>query len=379
MSILILPIILILLYLLECVLYTRFWNKGLSSTLTFQSVPATEGDTAVLTEVIANRGWLPLPVLQVNFRLEKGLRVLGAASASVSDLTNMTELFSLMPWQQVTRELTLDCRQRGYYRIVGNTLVAGDLFASRTYHAETSQDTELYVYPRFIESPLMEVPFSYLMGEVRSRQMLYEDAFAFRGIRDYAPTDPMGRINWKASARTGELKVNLREYTAGQQVMILLNVEEPLLQFLDVILEDSIRYALTLSAMLLEEQIPVGILSNGQDVVSGGDLKIEPGSSPGHLKVICEGLSRIDLGRKEEDFAPYLRREVLEQEENRTGGGITYVLISSSRRTPTVEAAQELALRQGRLLWLCPITASMDKAPVEGEGMEMMTLVHTGK
>ena len=206
-------------------------------------------------------------------------------------------------------------RRRGYYRIMGNSLVAGDLFANQKYYMDVPQESELYVYPRMISAREMEIPFSYLMGEVRSRQLLYEDAFTFRGIRDYAPTDLMGRINWKASARTGDLKVNLREYTAGQQVVILLNLEPPRMHYLDAVLEDGIRWALTFAAQLLSEQIPVGMLSNGRDIMSGQTLRIDPGSSPAHLTVFCEGLARIDLeqealeaGHGIEMFAEPLKR-----------------------------------------------------------------------
>lgn len=386
MSILFIPILLLILFLVEQAVFPRFWNKGLSSQLTFQSHPVVEGEKTSLTEEISNRSWFPLPILQVNFKLGRGLFILNTSNVTVSDKTNMTELFSLRPWQKITRTLSLECKKRGYYQITENSLIAGDLFTGNTCYMQEEQNSELYVYPKMIDKEAMDVPFSYLMGEVRSRMMLYEDVFAFRGIRDYAPQDPMGKINWKASARTGELKVNLREYTSGQKVVILLNVEEPLIYFPEVILEESIRYALTLSSQLLDQQIPVGILSNGRDAITGGILQIEGGSSSSHLTTICEGLSRIDLTQKAEDFKTLIQNELFHgEEEMATSEGmtkgqdlVTYVLISSSRQDSVLETAKKISFLQQGLLWICPVTYDMDQTRYGKEyGIEMqLPIVH---
>ena len=47
-----------------------------------------------------------------------------------------------------------------------------------------------------------------MLGEQESRRKYLEDPFAFASIRDYTMQDPMKNINWKASAKTGDLMVN---------------------------------------------------------------------------------------------------------------------------------------------------------------------------
>ena len=68
-----------------------------------------------------------------------------------------------------------------------------------------------------------------MIGSITSRQFLYEDPFEFRGIRDYTITDPMNKINWKASARSGNLMVNLHDSHCFSRGNFILNLEDPLL------------------------------------------------------------------------------------------------------------------------------------------------------
>ena len=72
----------------------------------------------------------------------------------------------------------------------------------------------------------------------------------------------MKSVNWKAFARTGELKVNLYEDTASQEVCILLNLENHGYVNHYDILEENIRLAATLSDMFIAKGIPVSLQTN---------------------------------------------------------------------------------------------------------------------
>ena len=66
----------------------------------------------------------------------------------------------------------------------------------------------MYVYPRQVDTARIQMICRAVSGMVLSRNRLYEDPFEFSGIRDYRKEDPMNRINWKSSARMGDLMVN---------------------------------------------------------------------------------------------------------------------------------------------------------------------------
>ena len=71
------------LYVLQVVLYDRLWGKGLEVKTSFQEEYATEDDTAALTEVVVNDKFLPLPVVEIDFHMGKGLRFTDEANLSL--------------------------------------------------------------------------------------------------------------------------------------------------------------------------------------------------------------------------------------------------------------------------------------------------------
>lgn len=98
-----------------------------------------------------------------------------------------------------------------------------------------------YVYPRVVDETRLEIPLSENNGKCAVRKNLYEDPFEFRGIREYQPTDPMHKINWKVSARTDQWMVNLYDSTSAQEVVVLLDVEDETIWKFDAIHEEGIR------------------------------------------------------------------------------------------------------------------------------------------
>ena len=97
------------LYVLQVVLYDRLWGKGLEVKTSFQEEYATEDDTAALTEVVVNDKFLPLPVVEIDFHMGKGLRFTDEANTAVSDYTYRRDVFALGPRQKITRTLEFRC------------------------------------------------------------------------------------------------------------------------------------------------------------------------------------------------------------------------------------------------------------------------------
>ena len=61
------------LYVLQRVLYERFWKKGLTADAAFQGNPAVCGGEAYLLETVVNAKFLPLSILRVKFRIGREL------------------------------------------------------------------------------------------------------------------------------------------------------------------------------------------------------------------------------------------------------------------------------------------------------------------
>ena len=75
MIILIVPAVILVLLMTERMLFRRCWDRELGAVLSFDAQPAVEGGTSSLTEVITNGKAIPVPVLEVGFALDTGLRL----------------------------------------------------------------------------------------------------------------------------------------------------------------------------------------------------------------------------------------------------------------------------------------------------------------
>ncbi len=371
MIIWIVPAVILVLLVTERVLFRRCWDRELGAVLSFDAQPAVEGGTSSLTEVIKNGKAIPVPVLEVGFALDTGLRLRDAGNQTVSDQTNAVDVFSVRGHEKITRKLTVVCRRRGYYVINRTSLVAHDFLSREAGYCNLEQNTHLYVYPGEFPPEGLELPLEKIMGEISTRRFLYEDIFLRRGVRDYVPTDPQSRVNWKASARTGSLKVNLSDHSAGQSVRILLNLDEPTIWYPEAVLEDSIRLAASLARVLIQRQISVSMLTNGEDMgrelgipAAAAGMALGEGVSAGHLARVNELLARIDLRLKRPAFSGFLREETERAAGEGGQSGVTRVLISSSRREDVSEATAGLSAVRGGLLWLCPLAKDMKDEPV---------------
>ena len=192
-----------------------------------------------------------------------------------------------------------------------------------------------------------------LNGEILSRRHMLEDPFEFRGIREYSPWDTMRDINWKATARTGDLKVNMKNYTAQKAVRIFVNLEDGAVMRHEELLEASIRMAAGAAADFLAQGIRTSVYTNGPDIVTGELVGMEAASASWHMETINRGLARIDLSKRAPSFVRSLKEAALGQ--NEAAGTLFTVFISSDAQEDFQELLEE-CVRQGTdFCWICPI------------------------
>lgn len=320
-------------------LYDRFWSKGLSCQISFTQDYAVEDEQTALSEVIVNRKLLPLPVLEINFHMDRRLQFGREENASLSDQTYRRDVFSVSSRQRITRTLPLTCAGRGYFRIGEAGLTAQDLLLTRKYILSLPQHTEFYVLPRTVPIGQLRIPFARVMGEVLSRRRVCDDPFEFGGLREYSRGDPMKYINWKATARAGRLLTNIHESTLSQRVMIAVDMEQGG-GFLN---EYAVRIACSLSERLLREGIELGLYSNGRDVQTGELWRMESVSGLGSLLAVKKKLACLQSGPDLPPVCSCLPAP----------GDDLLVLISKSQRDDLGEALSAL-LGNGRGLRVIP-------------------------
>lgn len=336
--------------------YGKFWNRLLNAKVEFQKEPVTEGQEAFLTETITNQKWLFLPILQVGFQIHKNLWFGDGENTSVSDQCYKRDIFSVGSYQKITRKIPFRCTRRGYYEVESVELVTRSPMMTKKYYGTLKQHSSLYVYPSGIGERELEIPFQKIMGLVLAQKNLYEDPFEFRGIREYLPTDPMSRINWKASARTDQWMVNLFDSTAAQEVMIFLDVDDETIWKYDEIHEEGIRLAASLAFLCIQKGIFVGIRTNGHDLKTKELFSREPGAGKQQIRYINEGLARLDLLQQADPMEFLLDRE----REKMEVSSRTYVMISKNQKKDCYESFLKLLDQGAGGIWISTLYKEMD-------------------
>lgn len=354
-------------WLLEKI-YQKNWSNGLTVSIKFQSEPVFEGKKASLTETIENRSWMFMPVLQVGFRVDRNLKFPEEENAAVSDKLYERDIFSVMFYQKITREIRFETAKRGYYVIDRADLMTKTLLATEELHENAELFTYLYVYPRLISVDSLEVIFRRMMGEITAQRRIYEDPFAFRGLREYMPGDPLNKINWKASARAMDTLVNVHDSTESARCCFLLDVEDEGILRFEQVHEEGIRLAASLGAQMMERQIPVSLLSNGVDQVTGETIYLEPGSGMRQKNRLFESLARLKTEEEPEAFPELLKRYLPEITREHP----LCVLITRNQRPKLVEAVQEITRTGASLLWIATVTRDIPWKLERVQGAEII-------
>ena len=376
MALLILCLIMAAAFYLITVLYALCWTRHLTAHVEFGQGKVSEGEMITIREQIENRKLLPLLTLTVKYQLDRSLEFVEQGSAKRTDRQYRNDGICVMPYQRVTRILHVKAAKRGYYTVDKIDLVVTDPLYNRTHLQEQENETSLLVYPSRSRLGTVDAVFQRMYGECISRRFLMEDPFAFKGIRAYAPTDPMHRINWKSSARTGELMVNQYYDTTSQQVCIFLDVQQDEVFLDDALMEEGIRITRNLLEDFIGQGIPVSIVSNGVDVLSGQEVRTGEGAGIPHIEKSLIRLARIRTSGVIRKMSELLMEE---KESMQRKNNLTTILISTNATDELAEAYAQYAADDRQENWLLPVHASMMRYMEEEGKIEQISRICTDK
>lgn len=301
------------------------------------------GGELELSIAVANRKWLPLMWLRVQDDWPSAMRPLGfTLDASHKSRTKvLTQTLSVRWYQRVRRHYPAVCVERGVHSFGPARLQAGDPFGLTTNRLELDARDEVIVLPKVLRLPAEAVAHGRPLPGTPSRASLMRDPSSLIGIRPYRSGDPLKAINWRATARTSGLQTNDFEPCAEAEVLILLNLrasgttwarsDPELVELLCVV-------AASAASALAEEDLAVGLHSNGLIVNQIDPLSIDPAS--GAFPEILDGLARVILS------SPTPFEQTLQAELQAAARPAEYLVVTSSLDGGIVPLI--LALREER-------------------------------
>lgn len=306
-------IIAFFLVVIQMLVYKKYWAKNLYVSVSFRQDAIYEGEEGEIIEVIENRKHLPLPMLKVKFQTSRNLGFEDEKGSKTTDQYYRNDIFQVGSGEKITRTLNFKGKKRGYYRINNIDLVASDLFFLNEDGKNQVTNQYLYVYPMVLREEDFRLSLQKINGEILVKRHLLEDPFEYRGVREYQPFDDIRSVNWKATARTGVLKANQKNYTAMQTIRIFLNLEDDGIWKKEHEVEKSMQMAMGIAAFFLAQGIRVTCFANGKDILTDEHIEVKGLTGINQLEVLGKALARVDATRTPYTFVSLFRERILSE------------------------------------------------------------------
>ncbi len=243
----------------------RRWVRDLSATRVCDSAPREVGESTDVTVTLTNTGAIPIAWVLVEDLLPDF-----AVKARTPRLTvkgKRVHVATLRGKQTKTIKYKVTFAMRGYYPLGPTLLETGDVFGLHRRHRVVGKPVYVMVYPKVVALPKYNFASERPIGEVRLQNRLFEDPTRTAGVRQYVMGDPLQRVHWKVTARTGQLHCRIYEPTtlAGATVLVDFHADgyhkrgEPHRSELAVTTAVSVAYAVSML------NVQIGFASNGRD------------------------------------------------------------------------------------------------------------------
>jgi len=244
---------------------TRAWSENLTAERECNRLTADVGDNVAVVVNIANRGNLPIPWCLVEDLLPRNALIHEPPCLQVK---GRRVQLAMLPGGGTRQMLyRMQCNRRGYYHLGPLVLETGDLFGLHRRYRVATKPHFLLVYPRVMPLEGYDVSSKRPIGEVTMTHRLFEDPTRIAGVRRYEAGDPLNRVHWKATARTGELHSKVFEPSSIAGATILLDFHrsshdarhEPMRS------ELAITAAASIANAVYEMGQQIGLVTNARD------------------------------------------------------------------------------------------------------------------
>lgn len=278
-------------------LCTRYGMQHVRYRCYFEKEEVTEGEQLDLIEEIENTGWFPLPWLRSEYAVSKYLSFAGTHSVVTDRTRYVSSLFYLRAYSRIERRWHVRCLRRGEYTVESVRLVSSDLLGTvRMAIPAEALGGMLTVLPRCYDAAIPLSPRSHAAGEFPVRHSLLTDPVTVNGSRLYTGTEPLRRMDWNTTARTGDLMVRTEEPVQERRLCICFTAqtgEYGRRYVSEEIAEHTIRVAAALFQELTERGEIFSVQSNC--TVHGLLLQSAPDCSPGGYWMLLRALAALAI------------------------------------------------------------------------------------
>jgi uncharacterized repeat protein (TIGR01451 family) len=229
------------------------------------NLTAEIGDRIKVRVTVTNTGRLPIPWVLLEDVLPQD--ALDRRFPKLKVKGKRLRIAMLSAGGKVVLDYSVECLTRGYFQIGPLVLESGDLFGLHRRFRVDAAPAFLLVYPRIIPLEGYDLTSRRPIGDVLLMHRLFEDPTRISGVRPYELGDPLNRIHWRATARTGALHSKVHEPSTLAGATLLLDFHqagyhergEPFRS------ELAVTATLALANAVYEMGQQVGFVTNGRD------------------------------------------------------------------------------------------------------------------
>jgi uncharacterized protein (DUF58 family) len=245
--------------------FSRAWIGQLTASRSGDKERLEIGEMAVVEVEVKNTGRLSVPWLILEDSLPRDALVQMPHHLKAEG--PRLKLARLAPGESTGLKYQVTFLMRGYYQLGPVMLETGDVFGlHRRYRVATEPHFAL-VLPKVLPLQGYNLASRRPIGEIRVMHRLFEDPTRLASIRPYQPGDPLNRIHWRATARTGEIHCRVYENSRVAGATFLLDFHERSYQDRGAAASAELAIitaaSLANAVFLLGQQI--GFISNGRD------------------------------------------------------------------------------------------------------------------
>jgi uncharacterized protein (DUF58 family) len=283
----------------------RLWTRLALEEVTYACIPSpnqvVEGEMFELALTVENRKPLPVPWLRVSQLLPVGLEVIqdGMTAPTLFGGTRIEAITSLGGYQRVAMMRRVKATHRGHYEFGSARVEGSDLFGFYYSHRDMrSPRGGLVVYPRIVPLPDFSLPSARPIGDALSRRRIAEDLTRPAGAREYRSGDSIKAIDWKATARRGQLFTRNYDPSITQYVVIMLECDTDTKDGKgwggrSWLLEAAVTGAASVAFKSIELGYSVGLIANGIPSGHRAQNMIPASRGPRQLSRVLEALARV--------------------------------------------------------------------------------------
>lgn len=332
--------------LLGVMLLSRFlartWSEHLSARRECNRLSANIGETVAVVITIENEGPLPVAWLLVEDLLPRQALIYEPPSLRVAGKRMHLAMFPRRGRKTIFYQLA--CHRRGYYQIGPLVLETGDLFGLHRRYRVATEPHFLLVFPQVQPLAGFDIASRRPIGEVKMSYRLFEDPTRVAGVRRYEAGDPLNRVHWRATARTGVLhsKVYEPSTVAGATVLVDFHqnsfdpAHEPYRS------ELAVSAAASLANAVFQMGQQVGLVTNGRDAADrirqeGWDFDMRTRGAAQRAASMLDASDRlrplvVETRRGAEQLVRIL--ETLARVELTDGLDVAHLVIETASRLP---------------------------------------------